>query len=61
VGILQYIAPTLQFLLGVFVYHEPFSQTRLVGFVAIWLALALYSIEGLAMEKRRRAGTIRPG
>jgi chloramphenicol-sensitive protein RarD len=60
VGILQYIAPTLQFLLGVFVYHEPFSQTRLVGFVAIWLALALYSIEGLAMEKRRRAGTIRP-
>jgi chloramphenicol-sensitive protein RarD len=55
VGILQYIAPTLQFLLGVFVYAEPFSQTRLIGFAAIWLALAIYSAEGLIAERNRRA------
>jgi chloramphenicol-sensitive protein RarD len=55
VGILQYIAPTLQFLLGVMVYHEPFSPMRLVGFSAIWLALAIYSFEGLMTERNRRA------
>lgn len=47
VGILQYIAPTLQFLLGVLVYGEPFSLERLIGFAAIWVALAIYSTEGV--------------
>jgi chloramphenicol-sensitive protein RarD len=56
VGILQYIAPTFQFLLGVFVYHEPFTQVRLVGFAAIWAALGIYSVEGLMAERKRRAG-----
>jgi chloramphenicol-sensitive protein RarD len=45
-GILQYLAPTLQLLLGVLVYHEPFTRTQWVGFGAVWLALAIYSIEG---------------
>jgi chloramphenicol-sensitive protein RarD len=44
-GLLQYISPTIQLLLGVWLYHEPFGGTRLLGFVAIWAALALYSIE----------------
>ena len=47
VGILQYIAPTIQFLLGVYLYGESFSPARLVGFGLIWLALALYSAESL--------------
>ncbi|MEJ2210667.1 MAG: EamA family transporter RarD [Anaerolineae bacterium] len=55
VGILQYIAPTLQFLLGVLVYGEPFNGTRLVGFAAIWAALALYSAEGLFQGHGRDA------
>jgi chloramphenicol-sensitive protein RarD len=46
-GILQYIAPTLQLLLGVFVYNEPLSVTRLIGFCLIWFALFLYTMEGL--------------
>jgi chloramphenicol-sensitive protein RarD len=46
-GLLQYIAPTLQFLLGVFVYQEEFSQARLIGFAIIWSALIVYSIESL--------------
>jgi chloramphenicol-sensitive protein RarD len=55
VGILQYIAPTLQFLLGVLVYDEPFTRQRLLGFAVIWLALLIYSSEGAVVERRRRA------
>lgn len=51
-GLLQYIAPTLQFLLGVLVYDEAFNRTRLVGFCLIWLALAVYSVEGLVQGRR---------
>jgi len=46
VGILQYIAPTLQFLIGVFVYDEPFDMERLLGFSIIWVALLIFGIEG---------------
>jgi chloramphenicol-sensitive protein RarD len=53
-GILQYIAPTLQLLLGVLVYGEPFSQTQWVGFGLVWLALITYTSEGL-MHRGHRA------
>lgn len=53
-GVLQYIAPTLQFVLGVFVYGEPFDETRLVGFAIIWIALAIYTVEGYLARRRRR-------
>lgn len=46
-GLLQYIGPTLQLLLGVWLYHEPFSGARLAGFVLIWAALAVYWLEGV--------------
>lgn len=46
-GLLQYIAPSMVFLLGVALYHEPFDAARLVGFALIWGALALYAAEGL--------------
>jgi chloramphenicol-sensitive protein RarD len=46
-GLLQYLSPTLQFLLGVWLFHEAFTAERLVGFVLIWLALALFALEGL--------------
>ena len=46
-GLLQYLSPTLQFLLGVWLFHEPFTPDRLIGFVLIWAALALFAIEGL--------------
>jgi chloramphenicol-sensitive protein RarD len=60
-GILQYIAPTIQFGLGVLVYHEPLTATRFVGFVLIWLACALYTAEsiyhGRIGPRRRVAAT----
>jgi chloramphenicol-sensitive protein RarD len=46
-GLLQYIGPTIQMSLGIFVFHEAFTAARLVGFVLIWSALALYAAEGL--------------
>ena len=45
-GLLQYIGPTIQLGLGLWLFHEPFSAGRLFGFSLIWLALALYSAEG---------------
>ncbi len=54
VGLMQYIAPTLQFLIGVFVLHEAFDRQRLVGFVLIWIALAVFAGEGLLRTRRNR-------
>lgn len=46
-GLLQYLSPTLQFLLGVWLFKEAFTADRLVGFAMIWAALALFAGEGL--------------
>ena len=46
-GLLQYSSPTLQLMLGLWLFHEPFSGARLIGFVVIWVALAIYSVESL--------------
>ncbi len=54
-GLAQYLAPTLQFLLGVFIYGEPFSQAQLVGFCLIWAALVAYSLEEFFNWRRRTA------
>jgi chloramphenicol-sensitive protein RarD len=52
-GLLQYLSPTLQALLGVWVFHEAFPPERLIGFVIIWTALALYVAEGLWTSRRQ--------
>ena len=46
-GFIQYLAPTLQFLIGVFVYGEAFTPDRMIGFGLIWIALAIYSLDSL--------------
>ena len=53
-GLLQYLGPSIQFVLGVFLYQEPFSASRGVGFALIWAALALYSAESLRLMRRKR-------
>lgn len=55
VGLLQYISPTLQLLVGVFLLHEPFDRTRLVGFACIWAALAVFATDGVLASRRRVA------
>jgi chloramphenicol-sensitive protein RarD len=54
VGILQYIAPTLQLACGVFAFHEPFGRTRAVGFAFIWAALIVYAGEGVWLSRRQQ-------
>ena len=46
VGILQYIAPTLQFLVGVIIYKEPFTHIQFIGYGVVWVALILFAVEG---------------
>jgi chloramphenicol-sensitive protein RarD len=47
IGVLQYINPTMQFLLGVLLYKEPFTHDRMIGFGLVWLGLILFWAEGL--------------
>ncbi len=51
-GLVQYVSPSLQLLLGVWVFHEPFSGARLVGFAFIWAGLALVSAHALGLRAR---------
>lgn len=53
-GIIQYVAPTMQFLLGVLVYHEPFDREHLIGFCFVWCALAVFWVEGAWVHRRNR-------
>ena len=55
VGLLQYIAPTLQLLIGVWVFSEPFDRNQLIGFAGIWAALAIYALDGVYRSRRNRA------
>jgi chloramphenicol-sensitive protein RarD len=53
VGLVQYITPTLQFTLGVAVFHESMSAGRWVGFLLVWVALAVLTVESLVVFRRR--------
>jgi chloramphenicol-sensitive protein RarD len=52
IGLLMYIAPSLQLLCGIFLYHEPFAGARAFGFVLIWLALVIYAADGVWRARR---------
>ena len=51
IGILQYIAPTIQLVLGVAIYHEPFTRTQLTGFVLVWTALVVFAADGVRARR----------
>ena len=53
-GLMQYLAPTIQFMIGVFLYNEPFSKEQGLGFALIWTALALFTFDILKSAKRGR-------
>jgi chloramphenicol-sensitive protein RarD len=55
IGIMQYIAPTMIFVIAVFVFGEPFGTTKLIAFVLIWAALFIYSGSMLRSARARRA------
>jgi chloramphenicol-sensitive protein RarD len=55
-GVLQYIAPIMQLGFGVLVFHEPMPPARLAAFALVWLALAVFTWDGLRARAARRAG-----
>ncbi len=54
-GIVQYITPTGQLLLGVLKYNEPFTRERAIGFAIIWTALIIFAVEGLVAQRKQRS------
>jgi chloramphenicol-sensitive protein RarD len=53
-GLLQYLAPVLQFVTGVLIYDEPMPASRLAGFALVWAALTVLTIDGLRTRQRSR-------
>ncbi|MEJ2053660.1 MAG: EamA family transporter RarD [Calditrichaceae bacterium] len=53
IGIIQYIYPTLIFLIGFLIYDEPLNPAKLTGFTFIWTALMIYTVESVVFIKRR--------
>lgn len=51
-GLLQYVTPTLQFILGLVVFHEQMTTARWIGFAMVWAALLLITSESLAHRRR---------
>lgn len=62
VGVLQYLTPSMQFLLGVLAFGEHLSGSRLIGFVVVWAALAVFTGDLVrARPRRRRLAELQPG
>jgi chloramphenicol-sensitive protein RarD len=61
IGLLQYLAPILQLGCGVLIFNEPMPPARLAGFGLVWLALAVFTADGLRRVRARSASvSIRP-
>ena len=52
-GLLQYLTPTMQFLLGILVFREPMPPARWAGFALIWLALVIFTVDSLRNRRRQ--------
>lgn len=59
-GIVQYVCPSLQFLLAVIAYGEPFSISQVVSFGCIWAAIAIYAIESVHASRQRAYELVEP-
>jgi chloramphenicol-sensitive protein RarD len=58
IGMLQYLAPVLQFLIGLLVQHEAMPASRWIGFLLVWSALLILSVDGLRAARTRRADAV---
>lgn len=54
-GLLQYLTPTLQLGCGVLIYHEPMPPAQLAGFALVWLALVVFTWDGIRSARRTRS------
>jgi chloramphenicol-sensitive protein RarD len=55
IGFIQYVSPTLQLIIGLLIYHEPFSAVYLASFALVWIGLVIYSVSMMQDYRRRRA------
>ena len=53
-GIVQYLGPSLQLCIGIFVYNEAFPREQMIGFMLVWCGLFIYVIEGFMVRKLRK-------
>jgi chloramphenicol-sensitive protein RarD len=58
IGVLQYVNPSIQFLLGTLVFKEPFDHHRLIGFGVVWVALIFFALEGFLVRPKMGAATL---
>jgi len=58
IGVIQYIYPILLMLTGVFIYHEPLNTAKMTGFIIIWIALIIYTVESTLYYRNRKNGTV---
>jgi chloramphenicol-sensitive protein RarD len=52
IGLLQYLAPILQFIFGLLIFHEAMTTARWVGFVLVWIALVIFTVDVLGGRRR---------
>jgi chloramphenicol-sensitive protein RarD len=60
IGMLQYLAPVLQFMIGLLVQHEAMPASRWVGFLLVWAALVMLTVDGLIAARPRRKEALTP-
>ena len=58
IGVLQYIAPTIQFLLGVLVFKESFSVNQFIGYSAVWIALIIFGLNSFASYRAKSVSPV---
>ncbi|MCB1518652.1 MAG: EamA family transporter RarD [Hyphomicrobiaceae bacterium] len=54
IGMIQYLAPSMQFLIAVFLFHEEINAVRLISFALIWMSLVVYTHDSLRQRRKRR-------
>jgi len=59
-GFVQYLTPTLQFLLAVLAFGEPFSTAQIISFACIWVAILIYSIDSFRAKQQNRIEVMEP-
>jgi chloramphenicol-sensitive protein RarD len=59
-GFIQYLGPTLQFLSGVFIFHEVIDQYRFMGYTTVWIGLIIFAVEGLYSAKKNQSKPAEP-
>lgn len=54
-GVMQYVAPTMQFIIGVWVFNEPISGVKIIGFLIVWTALVIFSVDAWRANRARQS------